>query len=606
MTSRQLSRLWITLFWYVLISGVCTDRVVAGVESLTPICKIQGSGFTSPQDGKTVTTRGVVYADQDTSSRRGFFIQQENCDGKAESSDGLFVYLSVSVDIVRPGDLVEINGQVVEYFGMTELKAVPEHVQVLSSGNQLPAPVPLNPPFENIASRIYFESLEGMYVKLDRAITVGPTDASSTSWVVNAGLGIGRVFRDDARGTGEIVCIGDAGTHSIDPQVKVGDPIQNIRGALDYQVGNYCVQLLSSAQVIQAWDLAADPFSTGYPIHSAGVNRDEPLKLRLGTFNLSNLFDTIDDLAVEDTVLSASEYQRRLQKRALAIQNAMGAPEIIAVQEVENEAVLQALTGRPELGIAYAYIWADSPDERGMDTALLYRTDRVQVLGYQTSQGCTSMVDGLGPDGNGDVYNPLNSVTCDTDGDGSPDGNRLFSRPPLIIQAWIPWESTPGAGIELWILVNHLKSKIEDSATVEHTLPRRKLQAQFLTGLVHQIRTSNPAANLVLLGDLNDYPESEPIQLLTRAGLLDTSSALPSQERYSFNYQGVSQVLDYVLHDLQGPLACVGVTPVHINADYPVIFSEVNESIYRSSDHDPILVILQWLDYQIYLPWTIR
>ncbi len=330
------------------------------------------------------------------------------------------------------------------------------------------------------------------------------------------------------------------------------------------------------------------------------------MTVRLGTFNLSNLFDTNDDPVVDDTVLSAAEYQRRLQKRALAIQNAMGLPELIAVQEVENEAVLQALVGRPELPVSYSYIWEDSPDERGLDIALLYRADRIQILGYQTRQGCTSLVDGLGPDGNGDVYNPVNTVTCDTDGDGLPDGNRLFSRAPLIAQVWLPWETASGSGIELWMIVNHLKSKIEDSATVEFTLPRRKQQAQFLTGLVHEIRSNSPGANLVLLGDLNDYPESEPLTILAQAGFLDSSTALPSQDRYTFNFQGVSQVLDYVLHDLRGPLACVGVIPVHINADYPVIFSEVNESIYRSSDHDPILVRLQWLDYQIFLPWTIR
>ncbi len=264
----------------VLVSGFFTDRVLARVDSLTPVCKIQGSGFTSPQDGKTVTTRGVVYGDQDSSSRRGFYIQQENCDGKAESSDGLFVYLGVSVDLVHPGDLVEVNGQVVEYFGMTELNAAPDHVQVLSSGNPLPTPVQLHPPFENNPARIYFESLEGMLVKLDRAVTVGPTDSSRLSWVVNADLGIGRVFRGDPRGTGEIVCIGDEGTHSIDPQVKVGDPIQNIQGALDYELGNYCVQLLSPSQVIQTHGLETEldlqPLSRTHRYRKPGRAFDSP------------------------------------------------------------------------------------------------------------------------------------------------------------------------------------------------------------------------------------------------------------------------------------------------------------------------------------------
>jgi uncharacterized protein len=602
MASRRSFRIWVSLLLSILSIGLQTDKALARTGSLTPVCKIQGLGFTSPVDGKTVTTRGVVFGDLDSSSRRGFYIQQEGCDGKVESSDGLFVYLGVSADVAHPGDLVEVNGQVGEYFGMTELNAAPENVQVLSSGNPLPVPVTLNPPFENNAARIYFESLEGMLVTMQRAITVGPTDGSSLSWVVDASLGIRRVFRDDARGTGEIVCIGDEGTHSVDPQVKVADPIQNIRGALDYEVGNYCVQLLSPVQVIQTRSVEPISFSS----HLTAEVPTEPFSIRLATFNLSNLFDTVDDPAVEDTILSAAEYQRRLQKRALAIQIALDAPELIAVQEIENEAVLQALVSRPELTVPYSYVWEASPDERGLDIALVYRNDRVQILGYQARQACTVLIDGLGPDGNGDVYNPVNTVTCDTDGDGSPDGNRLFSRPPLVVQVWIPGDAAPGSGVELWVIVNHLKSKIEDSATVEYTLPRRKLQSQLLVDLANEIRTGHPAANLVILGDLNDYPESEPLGYLKQVGFLDVSSAIPSQERYSFTFQGVSQVLDYILHNLRSPLACVSVTPVHINADYPVIFAEVNESIYRSSDHDPILARFQWLDTQIFLPWTIQ
>jgi hypothetical protein len=594
------------LFLLFLASVLGQDLARASADSLTPICKIQGSGFTSFLEGKTVTTRGVVYGDLDSSSRRGLYIQRENCDGKAESSDGLFVYLAESVDVARVGDQVEVNGLVTEYFGRTELAAKPGDVQVISSGHPLPASIPLSPPFENNASRIYYESLEGMYVRLDRAITVGPTDGSGLSWVVDAGLGIGRVFRDDAGGTGEIVCIGDGGAHAIDPQVKVGDPIQNIRGALDYEVGSYCVQLLSPAQVIQSRPLEAESPSATALSRSLTSQPSQLLSFSLATFNLGNLFDTVDDPVVDDTVLSAAEYQRRLQKRALAIQNALEAPDILAVQEVENEAVLQALIGRPELQAGYAYIWDDSPDERGLDIAFLYRPDRVQILGYQSRQGCIPLVDGLGPDGNGDVYNPLNVVTCDTDGDGLLDGNRLFSRLPLVVQVWIPGEAAPASGVELWVIVNHLKSKVEDGATVEYTLPRRKLQAQYLADLAGEIRAGTPSASLVILGDLNDYPRSEPLAILKQARFLDGSSAIPPQDRYSFNFQGVSQVLDYVLHGLRGPLACVGVTPVHINADYPAIFSEVDESIYRSSDHDPVIARFQWLDYLFYLPWITR
>jgi hypothetical protein len=63
--------------------------------------------------------------------------------------------------------------------------------------------------------------------------------------------------------------------------------------------------------------------------------------------------------------------------------------------------------------------------------ALLYRSDRFEIIESKTLPGLyNSWWTGWGVDGNQDVYNPANTVTCDSDGDGALDGNRLFSRPP--------------------------------------------------------------------------------------------------------------------------------------------------------------------------------
>lgn len=600
----RLFRLWLAFSIFLLLPFYVPDEIP---EALTPICVIQGSGDSSPYYNKTVTTRGVVFADMDDRTGRGFYLQEEKCDAKPETSDGIFVYLGERVDVVSQGDRVEVRGTVDEYYGMTEINVPPDDVKILSTGHALPVPSALALPFDEEQARQYLEAREAMYVQMENAVTVGPTDGSGWSWVVDESLGISRVFGDDPRGVGEILCIGDSGLYSLDPQVKVGDRISGIRGALDYELGNFCVQLTAPAQV--------------KPVLSAGLNRswDEisgktddlaSSDFRITTFNLSNLFDTVDDPGTDDTVLSAAEYQRRLQKRAMTLHSTLLEPEIVTIQEVENETVLRALVGRSELEHEYGYVWEDGPDLRGIDVAMLYRKDSVQIYGYEVRQGCTRLEDGLGPDGNGDVKNPVNTITCDTNGDGKNDGNRLFSRPPLLVHAWVCLfdcqDGQAAQGTDIWVIVNHFKSKIEDSRTVEYTLPRRIEQAEFVAGLVNQLIWESPQANLVVAGDLNDYPTSQPLTILLESGLRDAVQGIPYSERYSYLFQGISQVLDYGLFDLKLPLACVAAVPSHINADYPVVYAGVNESVYRSSDHDPLTFQLKILDLELFIPMVQR
>ena len=590
------------LLAFVGTSTIASREVFAYLPAAAdfPICAIQSRAFDSPYSGAWVRTQGVVFADLDMTSRQGFFIQAADCDADPLTSDGIFVYLGVKSDTVRSGDLVEVQGTIQEYYGMTELSALPADVRLLSQGNALPVAADLVPPFDPAASRRYFEALEGMHVKLDQAQVVGPTDPNSQTWLVRADLGLRRVFRDDPAGTGEIVCVDDGGLYEVDPQARVGDRLHNLRGALDYAAGVYCLKPVIPPLLLQQ--------------SGPGLWLDHSHEIALAsgsqaftaaTFNLAGLFDTYDDPASRDVVLSAAEYQRRLQKRALAIHNALKEPDLIAVQEAENRTVLQHLVDRPEIEADYGIVWADGPDERGMDVALLYRTARVTLLDYQVRQGCTTLIDGLGPDGNQDVYRPSNAFTCDTNGDGSLDGNRLFSRPPLIVHLQICTASCSaesGQPVELWALVNHWKARLEDSLAVQYTLPRRSQEAEFVAALAREVWASQSIPNLLVLGDLNDYPDSAPLAALSAVGLSSAWPRVDHDGRYSYIYQGVSQVLDHVLFSLTPPLAAVGVTPVHINADYPAVFAGVSASFYRSSDHDPVLVEFKLLDHLSFLP----
>lgn len=552
-----------------------------------PPCLIQGSGFNSAYVGREVTTYGIVFADLDETSKRGFFIQDENCDGDSNTSDGIFIYTAERNDVVNEGDWVEITGVVQEYYGMTEVSTTMDNIRILSRENTLPFPVELNPPMKNEIAQQNFESLEGMNVSVTEGIVIGPTNDRDETWIVNASSGVERVFQDNPSGTGGVVCVDDGGFYEIAPEVNTGDHIFDLRGVVEYTYGLYRLQLLERP-VVEPREL---------PV----LYHPHPCGLYVATFNLHNLFDPLDDPEKSDPVLSVPEYQRRLAKLAKSFQDGLGEPLLLAVQEVENEGVLKDLLATSQFESDYAFILEEGLDERGIDLALLYRTDRVQIYTAEQRQGCTQLIDGLGPDGNGNVTEPQNAKTCDTDEDGIFDGNRLFSRPPLLAHV----RAFPGCGLdnlEIWIIVNHFKSKGEDTAQVAYTSPRRQEQAAFVVGLYQEIIRNNSGAQVLILGDLNDYPDSLPVKLLLDSGLVDLTNRIRHSNRYTYIYQGISQVLDYIWANQPLAEILLGIMPVHINADYADPFSRLETEVYRSSDHDPILAWFGILDGVIYLP----
>lgn len=558
---------------------------------MVQICQIQGNGLSSPRYGQSLKTQGVVIADFDETSAKGFFIQDENCDSDPATSDGVFIFLDDRLDLVSEGDLVEVSGTVAEYFGLTRIDAVPSGVGVLSQGHVLPAATELQPPFDNEQARTYFESLEGMLVAVDEARVVGPTDSQEDTWAVRSDLGLERVFQDDPAGTGELICVSADGHYELQP-AKVGDQILGLRGVLDFSLGTYRVQLL------------AEP--TQIPMQNSFLETGETsgLGFSFGTVNLDNLFDLTDDPAKDDPVLTSAEYQRKLDKLALTIHEGLGEPTLLAVQETENQIALNHLLARDEIVADYGSIWLDSPDKRGIDVALLYRRDQVTVHDFELRQGCTSLMDGLGPDGDRNVQDPHNAVTCDTDSDGVLDGNRLFSRPPLV--AHLEVALGDGETLSLWILSNHFKSKREDSSTQAYTLPRRVEQAQFVAELVTEIEAAHPGEGVIVLGDLNDYPDSEPLAALRQAGLWDAMLGVERASRYTYIYRGGSQVMDYVLVNSVLALNWVQVQPIHLNADYPYVYRGQNEIMHRASDHDPVLAHFVVLSNRVYLPVITR
>ncbi|MEJ2758809.1 MAG: hypothetical protein P8046_10050 [Anaerolineales bacterium] len=93
-----------------------------------------------------------------------------------------------------------------------------------------------------------------------------------------------------------------------------------------------------------------------------------------------------------------------------------------------------------------------------------------------------------------------------------------------------------------------------------------------------------------MIGDLNSYYNSLPIQTLRDGGLVHAFDRLPADERYTYIYEGVSQTLDHILMtpELDGLVSKV--TVLHVNADFPITAADDVSPLHKS-DHDPVIVI---------------
>ena len=147
-------------------------------------------------------------------------------------------------------------------------------------------------------------------------------------------------------------------------------------------------------------------------------------------------------------------------------------------------------------------------------------------------------------------------------------------------------DGTPGR--ELTVIVNHLVSKFSPHGVPTDTT--RVAQANFLRAQVERLRTEHPEREIVLLGDLNDTPGSNALRALTGPAktptLVDSTVELvPEAERYSFIYEGRSELIDHILvtPGLEADVERAGVR--HGNADLAV-GDPWDAGPAHASDHD--------------------
>jgi predicted extracellular nuclease len=466
---------------------------------------------------------------------------------------------------VEVGDYVKLQGKVSEYYGMTQMYK--PWITIEDTGYPLPEAVELNPPTDDYASDVYYESLEGMLVCVSEMRVIAGTDHFNEIAGVVADSGIKRVFEDDPVGTGEIIFADDSGGLVIN--VRTGTLLKNLCGPLDYTYGEYKIQPSADLppEIVPEWWAESDCVW--------------PRGLRFGftvaTYNMYNLFDEFDDPDKIDGPPSAEEVELQLTKHALTIKEILRMPDLIAVQEVENIEILERLTKTKPIQGKYGAVLIDGPYGRAVDVGLLYRKNRVTIVSAEARQTCTDLDDGYGPG-----TDP--NFPC-------PEGyNPLYSRPPLVVHLkthgkW--YRGRHGGGTDLWLIINHFKSKSTYAPTYADTEPRRIQQAEWVSSLVDEIQDNNCRAKVMVIGDLNSYENEAPITTLIDGGLTNLVFEVNKRSRYSYIYRGMSGVLDHILITPSLHRNFLFARFVHFNTDFPYpLWNGDPTTGIRSTDHD--------------------
>ncbi len=571
---------------------------------------IQGAGHVSPlKDMQVTDVTGIVTA----KAGNQFWLQDPAADADPATSEGIAVFGSTAAAAVSVGDAVTVAGKVQEFLpgpaGLAITEIASPTVVVNSQGNDLPAatlvgPGGLVPPasvidntsagyvedrttFDPATQGIdFWESMEGMLVRFDDPQVVGPTQLRfGETPIVPAGSGVrttrGGIVAQAGDFNPERVTMDDALVPV--PAANVGDSYAGtVLGVLSYNFGNYFF------------------LPTATPtLHSGGLARETTRnaqfdELAVATFNVENL--------------APSDPQTKFDTLAGIILHNLAAPDLVALEEIQDNSgatddgvvaadlTLTKLVDAITAAGGPAYQWrqidpvndADGGQPGGnIRQAFLFRTDRG-----------LSFVDRPG----GDAVTAVTVVDYHHRPQLSVSPGRIdptsdawtTSRKPLVGEfQWF--------GLPVFVVANHFNSKGGDDPLFGHRQPpvfgsetQRHSQAAEVRSFVDQILAINRDANVVVLGDINDFDFSETANILVGTGttaLTDLPRTLPVAERYTYDFEGNSEVLDHILISrglsvLQPPrcqcLKRYDYDVVHVN-------SEFND---QASDHEPQVVRL--------------
>jgi predicted extracellular nuclease len=245
----------------------------------------------------------------------------------------------------------------------------------------------------------------------------------------------------------------------------------------------------------------------------------------VGFYNVENLFDTKNNAHVLDDDFTPTgqkkwgyeRYQNKVKKLSNVISKlgnecSSDAPVLVGIVEVENEQVVRDLITHPNLRKHhYDYVHYDSPDERGIDVALLYNKLHFELLESK-------------------IF-PLYVK--------NKKRYRDYTRDILLVKGKFKGEL-------VYVLVNHWPSRHSGS---EETSKKRIEAAITLKEIITTIQIEDPEAKFIILGDFNDNPTDESVKsyLVTDDFHNPMEQLFNRNSRGSTSYNGKWNLFDQII-----------------------------------------------------------
>lgn len=266
----------------------------------------------------------------------------------------------------------------------------------------------------------------------------------------------------------------------------------------------------------------------------------QPLKAQIvkqyviGFYNVENLFDTIDSpntddkdfLPTAESQWNAIKYDSKLDRLSEVIANIGGekslgldkGPDLLGMCEVENKAVLEDLLKTNRLKkTTFGIVHHDSPDERGIDVAFVYRTSKMQVIGQKA----------------------FKVVRTDKPDDKTRD---------ILLASFKVGSDT------LHAFVCHFPSR---RGGQEGSEPARMAAAMTARKAIDSLLQKNLRAKIILMGDLNDEPSDNSVRIglkalggvdsLGKGDLWDIMAPLQKEGQGSYMHNKKWNMLDHII-----------------------------------------------------------
>lgn len=215
--------------------------------------------------------------------------------------------------------------------------------------------------------------------------------------------------------------------------------------------------------------------------------------LYLAFWNTQNLFDIVDNPEINDEdFLPEGDMQwtdDRLDKkmynlaRIIRMMNEERGPDILGVCEVENQEVLDQMVIKYLSDLDYKIAYLESPDNRGIDNGLIYKSDKFKLISLQADTVHLT--------------------------DGWP--TRLIFGVNLLTNE----------NEKITIFVNHWPSRSGGQIESE---PKRISAAQTLRKAVDRIFFSDENSNIFIIGDFNDDPKNVSVLKTLKANPIKCDS----------------------------------------------------------------------------------